>query len=247
VQVDGSTLVLVTALVEAWRLTGGRFDPSTLPALVAAGYRASIDDPRRTTELPPDAIAGVDLALVEVDLGASTVRLPPGASLDPGGLGKGLAADMAVERLLSDGAAGALVGIGGDLAVGGSPPQGEVWSIAVDDPHAPTRTLLTLRVDQGGVATSSTVSRRIGPGGSAHHVIDPATGRPSTTDLATATVVARTAWLAEAIATGTLLGGAGDAVAYLTGHGVDGLVVTIDGRVLATPGATARPDAAACA
>lgn len=238
VVVAATTLVLVTALVEGWRLTGGRFDPSTLPALVAAGYGASLDDPTRTTALPPDAAVGTDLARIEVDPGASTVQLPPGTVLDPGGLGKGLAADLTVERLLADGAAGALVSIGGDLAVAGTPPSGDSWSVAVDDPRRPARPLLALLVDGGGIATSSTLSRRIGPAGRDHHLIDPETGRPVVTDIASATVVAPTAWKAEALATATLVGGSSEAVASMEGHGVDGVVVTLDGRLLATAAAT---------
>lgn len=242
VVVHPSTLVLVSALVEGWRLTAGRFDPSTLPALVAAGYGASIDDPTRTTALPPEAIVGADLALVEVDPSACTVRLPPGAVLDPGGLGKGLAADLAVERLLAEGAAGALVSIGGDLAVAGTPPSGGSWSVAVDDPSRAGHPLVALHVDAGGIATSSTLSRRIGPGGRDHHVIDPVTARPLATDVASATVVAPTAWRAEALATATLVGGSQDAVAYMEGQGVDGVVVTLGGQVLATPAATPVPE-----
>ena len=39
-------------MTDAWHATERRFDPSTLPALLAAGYRSSIDDPDRVTVLP---------------------------------------------------------------------------------------------------------------------------------------------------------------------------------------------------
>ncbi len=239
VVVDVSTVVLVTALVEGWRLTGGRFDPSMLPALIAAGYRSSIDDRTRTSVLPADPRSGGDLGLVEVDVATSQVRLPRGLVVDPGGVGKGLAADMVVERLLREGAEGALVSIGGDLAAAGCPPDGEEWSIRVDDPWQPTEPLMFLHIDRGGIATSSTLSRRIGPAGSAHHLIDPGTGRPAATDLATATVIAATAWRAEVLATATMLGGSENALAYFEGQGVDGIAVGLDGTVLVSPRATA--------
>ena len=45
-------VTLLTQLVMAWRETGGAFDPTLLPAVVAAGYEASWDDPTRRTSLP---------------------------------------------------------------------------------------------------------------------------------------------------------------------------------------------------
>jgi thiamine biosynthesis lipoprotein len=67
-------------------------------------------------------------------------------------------------------------------------------------------------------------------------VIDPHTGAPSETDLATVTVVARRAWLAEAHATGALLGGSGHVRAYARQHHVELLAVSHDGRPFATDG-----------
>ncbi len=216
VAVAAETLVLVTALVEGWRLTGGRFDPSTLPALVAQGYGASIEDPTRVTRLPDEAALHCDLGAIEVDPVASTVTLPVGLTLDPGGLGKGLAADLTVEHLLARGVAGAMVSIGGDLAVGGSAPGPTGWEVVVEHPLVSGAELCTLAVDRGGVATSSTVSRTWTHDGSPrHHLIDPDTGRPSTSDLAAVTVVAPTGWRAESLATAALLRGGDEVVAYL--------------------------------
>ena len=53
VEVDADTVTLLITMLDAWRLTQGRFDPTVLPALVAAGYGASVEDPRRLTILPP--------------------------------------------------------------------------------------------------------------------------------------------------------------------------------------------------
>ena len=68
-----------------------------------------------------------------------------------------------------------------------------------------------------------------------HHALDPDTLTSSETDLATATVVARAGWEAEAHATAALLCGSGRVLDYLARHGLDGLAVSLDGAVLATP------------
>jgi len=43
VLVSPETARLVARAVDAWRLTAGRFDPTVLPALVAAGYDRPAD------------------------------------------------------------------------------------------------------------------------------------------------------------------------------------------------------------
>ena len=180
-----------------------------------------------------------DLTLdgVEIDREASTVRLPVGLTIDAGGIGKGLAADLTVAHMLRAGALGAMVSIGGDISMGGQPPEGG-WNVVVEHPRLvrDVHDLVgTIAVGGGGVATSSTRSRRWQHEGSErHHVIDPWTGSPSTTDLSSVTVVARSGWLAEAHATAAILSGSRHVVDYLDRHELSGLAVTTDDRVLAT-------------
>ena len=59
----------------------------------------------------------------------------------------------------------------------------------------------TLELTSGGVATSGRDTRRFGPGGRLHHLIDPATGEPAAAGPLSVTVVAGTATEAEAYAT----------------------------------------------
>lgn len=241
VLVDPATITLVGTMIAAWRATEHRFDPTVLPALMEAGYHASIEDPRRVTVLPSGSIqvAGFDhgeatLEGVEIDRDAGTVRLPRGMAIDAGGIGKGLAADLSVADALRSGADGAMTSIGGDIAMAGRPPGG-AWTVHVEHPDADRGLLGTISVTGGGVATSSTRSRRWRhEGNERHHVIDPWTGAPSRTDLSSVTVIAGSGWLAEAHATAALLAGSRDVVEYLCRHDLSGLAVGTDGMVLAT-------------
>ena len=158
--------------------------------------------------------AGPTMGDIEIDRSEAAVRLPAGLALDPGGIGKGLAVDLAVRYLLDLGVAGALVSIGGDMAMAGSPPPTSSdaggWSISVEDPGPSNGELCRLVVSGGGVATSSTRSRRwVHAGQERHHLIDPRLSAQSSTDLATVTVIARSGWIAEAHATAALLAGSG--------------------------------------
>jgi hypothetical protein len=124
VHVSRATITLLNTMVKAAEATSGRYDPTVLPALMDAGYRASIDDADRVSTLSPGPHrSGVGMADVVIDADAQTVTLPPDVAIDPGGIGKGLAADLVVEQLVLGGAAGALVSIGGDLATAGAVPR----------------------------------------------------------------------------------------------------------------------------
>ncbi len=238
VVVDPLTLTLIATMAAAWQTTQGRYDPTVLPILVADGYRSSVDQPTRVTILPTTAtrchVGG--LAAVAVDAERRTVTAPSGVVLDPGSIGKGLAADLVVAELLAAGARGALVDVGGDLACGGTSPLPSGWPVTVEKPEDSDADLVTFTVSAGGVATSSTRSRRwIHDGVPHHHVIDPTSGAMSDTDLAAVTVVARSGWLAEAHATAAILAGRGGFLGYLGDHDLSGLAVATNGVLLATP------------
>ncbi len=234
--VSSDTVALVTAMKEAWRMTGGRYDPTMLAAIAAAGYAESLDGSGRRSRMARSRRCGSTIADVTVDPATGVVTVPPGIGIDPGGIGKGLAADLVVSELLEAGTAGALVSVGGDLAAAGTPPTAAGWQVAVRDPLDPARTLMTFAFDGGGVATSSTLTRTwLQNGRRRHHALDPHTRTCATTDLAAATVVARAGWEAEAHATAALLGGSRRVLDYLERHALDGVATTLEGTTLTTP------------
>lgn len=229
--VDDDTLVLLATMLEAHADTDGLLDPTILPWLIDLGYSTSTDDPASITVLPPGFYTS-NLDRLELDAERGAVQVPPGLALDPGAIGKGLAADLVVARLLAEGAAGALVSIGGDLAMAGVAPDPTGWVIGVEQPDPADGMLCTLALDGGGVATSSTRARRWRNGtDEVHHLIDPRTRRMASTDLAAVTVVAPTGWAAEAHATAALLQGRAGAIDHLQRHRLIGLAVALDGSV----------------
>lgn len=150
------TALLVRRMVEAWELTAGLCDASVHDAVVAAGYdRTFARLPRRAVgtlglAAPPPGMAGVTA-------GDRWVHLPAGTRIDPGAIGKGLAADLAAVEALDAGARGVLVNVGGDLVAAGEAPAGG-WRVAVEGPlggHA-----ATLALHDGAVATTTGARRR---------------------------------------------------------------------------------------
>jgi thiamine biosynthesis lipoprotein len=229
VRVSPETIALVQRALDGVRLTGGRFDPTVLGAVIRAGY-----DRTYTEIIPgiaPEDDRGSGAPRIEVDPVARLVRLPAGVGFDPGGIGKGLAADI-VARELADRVAGICVNIGGDLRVHGQAPEGPAWGVEVQDPFggAP-RAVLSLA--DGAVATSSR-TQRVLPGG--HHLIDPTTGLPAASGVASATAIAGQGWIAEVLAKASFLAGANEGCDLLETAGAAGVLVLDDGSERRTPG-----------
>jgi thiamine biosynthesis lipoprotein len=233
VQVSPVTLGLVRRALQGARVTGGRFDPTVLGDVLRAGYDRSFE---RLDGGSGSSALGRGWERVVVDPAASAVTLPAGVGLDPGGIGKGYAADLLVEELRAAGAAGVCVNLGGDLRADGQAPGGGSWVVAVGHPLRPGPAA-TVAIERGAVATSSRVRRAWGPAGDRrHHLIDPATGRPAATGLAAATVLAAHGWQAEVLAKAAFLGGPGQGRALLVAAGADGLLIDDRGGLHPTPG-----------
>ena len=240
VEVSGDTRLLVELAVQAWRLTGGGFDPTLLDALRAAGYDRTFEELSDDDfwVLPDPSLPRLRPGSTDIVFDGSSITLPAGMGFDPGGIGKGLAADLVSQLLLDEGAAGACVNMGGDLRVRGESPTGAGWTLAIEHPCCSTP-IATVGLRDGAVATSSVLRRVWQVGGRHfHHLIDPATGEPSTSDLALASVVAGQAWVAEVLAKAVLLRGTARAFDLLDAT-TAALAVDHDGRVLASDGLVA--------
>jgi thiamine biosynthesis lipoprotein len=179
VRVSPGLLRLIELSLELARRSGGLFDPTVLRDLEAAGYDRSFEalPTRQATGRGPRAQAG--WRDVAVDQGRRLVTLPEGGGIDLGGIGKG----WAVDRLAAILGRPCLVNGGGDVFASGQPPREPCWRVGIAAPFEPDRDLAVLRVTDRGIATSSTVKRRWQAGDvTLHHLIDPRTGRPSSSD-----------------------------------------------------------------
>ncbi len=229
-RVSPETFELIQRGIQAWRMTRGLFDPTILGDVLRAGYTATFDKLRTGACRSGDSSLTRGMGDIELDTHSRTVRLPRGVGFDPGGIGKGLAADLVVEELLAAGAEGACVNLGGDVRAAGTPPE-ESWAVAIEHPSRPAPAAVA-QLRDGAVATSSRLHRRWETSrGSAHHLIDPRRGAPSDTKLWTATAIAAKGWQAEAFAKAAFLAGS-SGLTVLEQLGVAVLLIDDDGDVL---------------
>jgi thiamine biosynthesis lipoprotein len=231
------TVGLVRRAVGAWRSTGGRFDPTVLTALEGLGYAESFERVTSSPRFPAPAESAPGCARIVVDPGASTVAVPVGVRFDAGGIGKGLAADLVTAELLCAGARGACVNLGGDVKAVGDAPDADGWTVGLEDPYDPDHEVRRFRLADQAAATSSRTYRTWERAGTqVHHLIDPATGSPAWTDLASVTIVARVAWWAEVLAKAAFVAGPVAGSALVSRARATGIMVDDSGAVHPLPG-----------
>lgn len=235
VDVDDSTVVLLREMANAARVTAGAFDPTLLGAIVGLGYGPAWSDrggrgsPVATVDRPDRRPGWVDDTMIDVD--ACQVCLPRGVQLDPGAIGKGLAADIVAAELTVAGSAAARVVVGGDVCT--SAPA----TIGIRAPDGSDRIIDRISIAAGGVATSGTGNRWVGAHGElVHHVLDPRTRRSvahrGPLEIVQVSVAAATGALAETWATALLVDGPAILGERLDQRGVAALAVGRDGSLL---------------
>ncbi|MHB8242954.1 MAG: FAD:protein FMN transferase [Solirubrobacteraceae bacterium] len=227
------------AVIEAGSMTGGLVDATLIDEIESAGYRNDLPHPlplqmalklapqRRSAHARPTA----GWRHIDVDFERGIVTRPPGLKLDSGGLAKGMFADVLGETLAAHDSYA--INCAGDLTIGGTALVSR--PINVESPFD-GHTLHTFERARAGVATSG-IGRRSWldtAGAPAHHLLDPASGKPAFTGVVQVTALAPSALLAEIHAKAAVLSGPRLAPARLP-HG--GVIVFDDGshRVIAPP------------
>lgn len=236
-KVSDVTLLLVEKLIEGWNATGGLFDPTTLPRTISNGYAQSHSDTSRITSLPVTATWPGDVAGIVINREKHLIQLPVGTTLDAGGLGKGLAADLAVEHIMRNGASGAMVNANGDVRISGESPDGKAWRIGIEHPMDSKQEIAQVQIVDGAIVTSSRVHKVWNvQSGSTHHLIDPKSGLSAQTKVLTATVISATAAQGEVLAKLPFFLPLEEAFNQMTNSGAQACVVDEDMKMHMTSG-----------
>ena len=193
--VDPECLAAVRLAYEAHVRTSGLFDPRVLQTLEALGYDRSLDFDAGEVRTEGAAPGMPATAWQPTFDEAASALIVGDCPIDLGGIGKGYAVRRGFE-ILAGGRVGrgGLVEAGGDLATFGVAPRrpdgGRSWRASVEDPRGGDRPVAMIDVTDAAAATSSVRLRQWrASGADVHHLIDPATGQPSTSELLAVTVV----------------------------------------------------------
>ena len=225
---------LIAAALRGARLTGGAVDPTVGSAIKLAGYDsdfAAVSPDGMAIELVVSRIPGWQA--IALDEANRTVRLPRGVDIDLGATAKALTSDLAAAAALSSiGKGGALVSLGGDIAVAGEPPF-EGWLMqGSEDSGAPTQAGAATHSSRAGghAIASRTVARGTRRGGREQRNDNRATSERRDGPWRTATVVAGTCVDANIASTAALVMGEG-AIQWLEKSRLPARLVDREGSV----------------
>ncbi len=187
--------------------TEGSFDVTIRPLADLWGFMWK--EPRLPAEQElKDVLPRVNFRHVELDACERTVRFrQPGVSIDLGGIGKGVAVDMAIAKLRELGVTNAMVKAGGDLRVMGASPGQEFWTVQLEDPLKQGRRI-NIPLRDAALSTSGNYENFFEVAGQRYsHILDPRTGLP-VQGVAACTVIAPTCAESDAWATACFVYGA---------------------------------------
>ena len=235
VTLSQDTARILDFTLEMARQTDGALDPTIYPIMTAWGFTT---DENRIPSQEEIATLLKNAGYEQVVLNGNQIRLPAGVELDLGAVGKGYAGDLAAEILKDQGITSALLDIGGNIQAIGSRPDGTDWRLGIRNPFGEGQ-VGVLSVSDRAVVTSGNYERYFaGDDGQTYgHIIDPSTGYPADTGLASVTIIADTGKVGDALSTAMFVKGPQEAEEYWRVHqDFDMLMITEDGEIRLTEG-----------
>lgn len=219
VEVSWGFVAVLTAALDAARITGGLVDPTLGRAIKAAGYDRWAG---QSTPTRAQSHRGTWRAIgIRPGRARAQVRVHEDTELDLGSIGKAWLADRLASTVRRAGH-DVCANMGGDIRVIADTPW-TVWS----ESAVPGRSIAPVDLVDGALATSG-IGKRAWKGG--HHIIDPRSGHPAQTPWRSVSAVAATAVHANAAATaGVIL--ADEGPAWMDRHRLDARFVSHDGAI----------------
>ena len=202
---------LIQAAIDLGRQTDGAFDVTVGPLVNLWGFgpEPADDTVPELTDIEATR-QSIGYENLEADCLAPAVRKAiPTLYVDLSASAKGHAVDVVAKRLDAAGVENYLVEIGGELRMRGHNVAGRRFSIAIEEPVPASRAPQTIvKLSNTSVATSGDYLNYFEYGDKRYsHTIDPRTGYPVDHELASVTVIAGQAALADGLATALLVMG----------------------------------------
>ncbi len=203
--------------LKMYDVTEGAFDATIYPLTKAWGFtlnQQQVPSPETIETILPL----VDSSVVEFREETQEARLEEGMELDFGGITKGYAGDMLAEKLRDDGYSSALISLGGNIYALGKKTDGALWNIGIQNPYG-GGAIVSVQVEDKAVVTSGGYQRYFTEGEEIYwHILNPDTGYPAKTGLASVTIVSDSAMYGDCLSTALFVMGLDKAIAFWQEH-----------------------------
>lgn len=208
--------------LEMSHLTKGAFDVTVAPLVDLWNVKA-----RKT---PPTA---EEIEIARSKAGYEDITLSPfslgGKTIDTGAVAKGYIADKVAESFIDNGVENAIIDLGGNVVLIGE------YNVGIRSPFNPNEVFATITVKDKSAVTSGAYQRYFEYEGKRyHHIIDPRTGYPSESGVASVTVISPSSMEADALSTSIFILGK-DSISLCDNFAdTDALIIMENGEVITT-------------
>ena len=207
--VSSETLYVMEASKQVYTQTEGRFDPTLGPLIELWGFSRKEKLAFPQEEEIQAAIKKMGMDHIEWDK-YSMWKTKPDVSLNLSAIAKGYGVDAAYERLVQMGFQHFLVEVGGEVRVRGKKNLDTAWRIGIETPNYSSgisRDIFAIaQLEEVAMATSGDYRNFFEfEGKNYSHIIDPGSGYPVESPIASATVIAPNCTLADALATAFMI------------------------------------------
>lgn len=222
------------------KMSGGSFDPTLSPLITAWGFGKGHQVNADTARI--DSIrkfVGFNLTRLSED--GIVVKEDPRVQFNFSAIAKGYGCDAVGDMFLRNGITDFLVEIGGEIFAAGLNPKGEKWRVSIEKPELDAKlnqgSVGVVEISGAGVATSGNYRNFHESNGRYFgHTIDVKSGRPSTTDVISATVISSSAMEADGLATAIMAMGSSRAKAMIENNNIKAMLILNDSSVWLSPG-----------
>jgi len=234
ISADDEMLEMIKESAKYYKETGGFFDPTVLPHMIAEGYAVSKNEgfKGRSIYKLPKKSEKHNFDNIEIDCVNKKVRKPKDLYIDLGGIGKGFIVDK-IKNYLKTRYSSFCLSVGGDMYLGGKDEKNkyDYWAIEIESPFKDFTTP-TLILSNTAVATSGTYKRVWSMGNATKtHIINPHLNRATTSNLISLTVIGPSTVYCDVYAKYLLLLGLEKAMEYCENYNIPAVAISSKGRV----------------
>lgn len=182
--------------------TGGIFDITTYSLMEKAGFTSKNYKVLSDEEIK-EALENVGYDKIFFNEATREISFATeGVKIGFGAIGKGYITDELVKLLRQEGVKSAIINLGGNVFALNKKPDGSLWSIALRDAENPARYMAAVMLEDEAIITSGGYERYFEKDGKRyHHILDTRTGKPSTSNLKSVSIISRDGTLADVLAT----------------------------------------------
>lgn len=227
-KVSDETLELIKFAKKKSAQTGDAFDISIYPIVELWGF------PTQKYKVPSEEeiqnlLKYVDSQKIKIDEKTNTVTLEKNMKIDLGGIAKGYTSQRIAKIYKKDGVKSGVISLGGNVQAIGKKTDGSRWKVGIQSPDDTESMIGGYEAADEAVITSGAYERYFEKNGKRyHHIIDPATGKPSEKDLKSVTIISKNGTLSDTMSTTLFVMGKDKAISYWKKHNNEFNMILVD-------------------